>query len=522
MRSRAARSRLQNCAGSRAAACRRFPAAPQFYTTSIAVRDLDAVRAALGYAADQPLRRLLRHARRAALRAPLSRAHAHGRARRRRAAGARARAGDRHRVAARARPRVRALRGRPGMRPALPRARRSSSRSSTRACRQGAVAVTLADPVTGESRKVEVTRAHLVTMARMLTYSPGTASILPLVVHEAATNGNYAPLAAQAEMIGDDLDHMIAMGMHNSVVCAEDVPRFAGAVDRKALEATAIGTLMLDGMQAICEVWPRGPVDDGLRGAARLRRCRRCSSPASSTRRRPRPMARWRRRVSRNGLHLVVPGQGHGQARLPCVQQLLRRFIDAGSVAGLDTACVATIRPAPFFLSLQRERAMIRVEGLARSFGAVRAVDGVGFEARDGRITGLLGPNGAGKSTTLRILYTVLRPDGGTRHHRRHRRRRRSARRAPADRRAAARRRHLPAAHRAREHRLLRPAARARGRGARRTRSRRSSPSSTWAPSPTGAPRASRRASASRSRSRARSCTRRRTCCSTSRPTAST
>ncbi len=57
---------------------------------------------------------------------------------------------------------------------------------------------------------------------------------------------------------------------------------------------------------------------------------------------------------------------------------------------------------------------MIRVEGLTRSFGAVRAIDGVGFEARDGRITGLLGPNGAGKSTTLRVLYTVLAPDAGT------------------------------------------------------------------------------------------------------------
>lgn len=57
---------------------------------------------------------------------------------------------------------------------------------------------------------------------------------------------------------------------------------------------------------------------------------------------------------------------------------------------------------------------MIRVEGLSRSFGAIRAIDGVGFEAQDGRITGLLGPNGAGKSTTLRVLYTVLRPDTGT------------------------------------------------------------------------------------------------------------
>ena len=59
---------------------------------------------------------------------------------------------------------------------------------------------------------------------------------------------------------------------------------------------------------------------------------------------------------------------------------------------------------------------MIRVSGLCKSFGRVKAVDGVSFDALDGRITGLLGPNGAGKSTTLRILYTVLKPDAGTAH----------------------------------------------------------------------------------------------------------
>jgi sodium transport system ATP-binding protein len=57
---------------------------------------------------------------------------------------------------------------------------------------------------------------------------------------------------------------------------------------------------------------------------------------------------------------------------------------------------------------------VIRVQGLTRSFGAIRAIDDVSFQALDGRITGLLGPNGAGKSTTLRVLYTVLRPDAGT------------------------------------------------------------------------------------------------------------
>jgi len=57
---------------------------------------------------------------------------------------------------------------------------------------------------------------------------------------------------------------------------------------------------------------------------------------------------------------------------------------------------------------------MIRVDRVHKSFGKVRAVRGVSFDAPDGKITGLLGPNGAGKSTTLRILYTVLKPDEGT------------------------------------------------------------------------------------------------------------
>ena len=57
---------------------------------------------------------------------------------------------------------------------------------------------------------------------------------------------------------------------------------------------------------------------------------------------------------------------------------------------------------------------MIRVNSIHKSFGDVQAVRGVSFEAPDGKITGLLGPNGAGKSTTLRVLYTVLRPDQGS------------------------------------------------------------------------------------------------------------
>jgi sodium transport system ATP-binding protein len=56
---------------------------------------------------------------------------------------------------------------------------------------------------------------------------------------------------------------------------------------------------------------------------------------------------------------------------------------------------------------------MIVVKNLHKSFGEVKAVRGVSFEARDGEITGLLGPNGAGKTTTLRMLYSLLPPDEG-------------------------------------------------------------------------------------------------------------
>jgi sodium transport system ATP-binding protein len=56
---------------------------------------------------------------------------------------------------------------------------------------------------------------------------------------------------------------------------------------------------------------------------------------------------------------------------------------------------------------------VIEAQALSKHFGAIQAVRAVSFRAADGRITGLLGPNGAGKSTTLRMLYTVLRPDAG-------------------------------------------------------------------------------------------------------------
>lgn len=55
----------------------------------------------------------------------------------------------------------------------------------------------------------------------------------------------------------------------------------------------------------------------------------------------------------------------------------------------------------------------IRVEGLKKNFGELQALKGIDFEVPARTIFGLLGPNGAGKTTAVRILATILRPDGG-------------------------------------------------------------------------------------------------------------
>src|SRR5207342_3983342 len=56
----------------------------------------------------------------------------------------------------------------------------------------------------------------------------------------------------------------------------------------------------------------------------------------------------------------------------------------------------------------------IRTEALVKTFGRVRALDGLDLTVHTGEVHGFLGPNGSGKTTTLRILLGLLRADGGT------------------------------------------------------------------------------------------------------------
>ena len=59
-------------------------------------------------------------------------------------------------------------------------------------------------------------------------------------------------------------------------------------------------------------------------------------------------------------------------------------------------------------------RPLLQVQGLARAFGGLRAVDALSFDVAAGEIVGLLGPNGSGKTTALNLISGALRPDGGS------------------------------------------------------------------------------------------------------------
>ncbi len=56
---------------------------------------------------------------------------------------------------------------------------------------------------------------------------------------------------------------------------------------------------------------------------------------------------------------------------------------------------------------------MLRIEGLAKNYGGLKAVRGVSFEVPEGEIVGLIGPNGAGKTTTFNMIAGAEKPSAG-------------------------------------------------------------------------------------------------------------
>lgn len=228
----------------------------------------------------------------------------------------------------------------------------SDYRTVRAALKQSTVPVSVHDPATGEDTPFEFGSDHLASVLRLLSYTPEYAALLPLMLHAAAERDDYAPLASQFLLTERTYGDLVAIGMHNSVVCTEDVPFFdLHAIDRARLTATYLGTRQLDGLGAVCRIWPRGPVDADLHAPLKSEVPALLLSGSDDPVTPPK-YASVAARSFPHSLSVVLEGFGHGQLTAPCMDRVMAQFVEQASVDALDVSCTTEARPLAFFTSV--------------------------------------------------------------------------------------------------------------------------------------------------------------------------
>lgn len=214
---------------------------------------------------------------------------------------------------------------------------------------QNSVAVSLRDPVNGELLDIRFGHEQLAQALRLLSYSTETVALLPLLIHS-ATQGDLTPLAAQAVLTGQELEGALAIGMHNAIVCTEDAPFYAlTAAQRAALTDTYMGSLQVDLLQTLCGFWPQGVIAENFKQPVVSDKPVLLLSGAADPVTPPANAEQVATTLS-NSRMLVAPGQGHGIANRGCVPRVLADFYTSATPDKLDAGCVAELEPAPFFV----------------------------------------------------------------------------------------------------------------------------------------------------------------------------
>ena len=230
---------------------------------------------------------------------------------------------------------------------------REQFRAALERLREQPTTVAFAHPRTGEEVDMAIDHLTLAGVVRLLVYSPITASLLPPLI-EAVHASDYAKLAAQAYTASEAV-RGIATGLNYAVLCTEDHP-FWGDVDFAAQRATYMGDTLVELSARVCEVWPAGPIDDDfkspLTSAAPTLLLSGELDPITPPR-----YADLAAADLGNVLHVVGRGQGHGMVMVPCMRRIIAEFVEVADDASnvnaldLDLSCLERLRPFPLFAS---------------------------------------------------------------------------------------------------------------------------------------------------------------------------
>lgn len=205
-------------------------------------------------------------------------------------------------------------------------------------------------PRTGLPLSLPLTRRDAALVVFRALYVPELASLLPRVLTDAAA-GNFQGLLALAFSSapeGDTRD--MALGMHLSVVCAEDIPRITPEDRALAADTGFLGAAMFEAQYAACSFWPKGDVPASYYEPVRSDRPVLILSGADD----PVTPPAWGDHVRpylSHSIHVVVPGAGHVTLTRGCVPQVVGAFLDRASVDGLDASCTGTLTRPPFFVT---------------------------------------------------------------------------------------------------------------------------------------------------------------------------
>lgn len=204
----------------------------------------------------------------------------------------------------------------------------------------GPLEVTITHPVTGRPLDLEVTRATFTNIIFNTLYSPDLIAMLPMAIHQAYTEENYGPLISQAYLV----DAGIYDGMFYAVACTEDAPLVSAPDDEEALFGNTVHIFL-----EVCSAWPKGnpaeivraPVDSDVPILMLSGEADPITPPRHAERLAP---------SLGSSLHLVFDDMGHGNSASQCTAKILDDFVERASIADLDTGCVERVEPPPFFV----------------------------------------------------------------------------------------------------------------------------------------------------------------------------
>jgi pimeloyl-ACP methyl ester carboxylesterase len=203
--------------------------------------------------------------------------------------------------------------------------------------------IILPHPITGNPLELTVTNKMFTNILFNSLYSPDLVAMLPLAIHQAYEADNYAPLVTQAYL----LNAGIYDGMFYAVACTEDAPLLTELQD--AEESEGIFEFGAQNFAEVCETWPQGEPPEVVSAPVASDVAVLILSGGADPITPPRHAEELAESLP-NSLHLVFEGMGHGNGSSQCGARILDAFIEAGSPQGLDTACVEQVEPPPFFV----------------------------------------------------------------------------------------------------------------------------------------------------------------------------